>query len=131
MNYQKSWDDLTEDEQYDIAKGLPRYLRPKVDPLHRCIYFTDSEQEQTIKKVWEAHRREKLLFKETYAEYLKSPEWKVKRNAVLVRDGHRCRLCGNTATEVHHLTYDRKYNESLYDLVAVCRECHQAVHVLR
>ncbi len=66
--------------------------------------------------------------KRNYSLYLKSTEWKKKRDTVMKRDGNECVFCGDEAKHVHHLTYERIYSESLYDLVAVCNECHKAVH---
>ena len=63
----------------------------------------------------------------TYKNYLKSPAWKVKRDAVEQRDGGQC-VCGDQATEVHHKTYDNIGKEPLSDLVALCEECHERVH---
>ncbi len=66
-----------------------------------------------------------------YARYLRSSEWKTRRSAVLARDQWSCvaRLpgCTEAATEVHHLTYQHKYNEPLFDLVSVCRFCHEEI----
>lgn len=62
-----------------------------------------------------------------YSIYLKSDAWQIKRKAVLKAAGYRCR-CGNRATQVHHETYERVFNERLSDLTAVCRACHQAEH---
>lgn len=63
-----------------------------------------------------------------YAEYLKSPEWKEKRKMVMQRDKYICQSClVEDAREVHHLTYRHLYNEPLFDLVAVCRDCHQSI----
>lgn len=65
----------------------------------------------------------------SYEEYLDSEEWAVKRDAVLNRDGHKCQAClVEVATQVHHLTYDRIYEEPMFDLVSVCRACHEKVH---
>lgn len=66
--------------------------------------------------------------KRNYSLYLKSTEWKKKRDTVMKRDGGECVFCGDEAQHVHHLTYERVYNESLYDLIAVCNECHKAIH---
>lgn len=63
----------------------------------------------------------------TYKNYLKSPAWKVKRDAVEQRDGGQC-VCGAQATEVHHKTYGNIGKELLSDLVALCKECHERVH---
>lgn len=62
---------------------------------------------------------------EKYAAYLASPEWAVKKIAVRKRSGGICEWCKHDpATEVHHQTYLRKYNEPLTDLLDVCRPCH-------
>ncbi len=65
-----------------------------------------------------------------YASYLSSPQWKVLRRQVLTRD-HKCRLCREVrAVEVHHLTYTHIFEESLYDLIGVCSECHRYLHLM-
>ena len=65
--------------------------------------------------------------KGTYKEYSGSPAWKVKRDAVIQRDGGQC-VCGAQATEVHHKTYNNVGKEPLSDLVALCKECHEREH---
>lgn len=60
-----------------------------------------------------------------YSEYLASPIWKHKASLVLKRAGNICEACGEeSATQVHHLTYTNVGEEPLYDLVAVCYNCH-------
>lgn len=64
-----------------------------------------------------------------YNEYLCSPAWKGKRDAVMRRDRNLCQGClTNKATEVHHTTYAHKYDEFLFELVAVCSPCHRRWH---
>ena len=79
-------------------------------------------QMQWAQKYWGKEARER------YRRYLESDAWKTKRKAVLQASGYRCRQCGAPATEVHHETYKRIYNERLSDLTALCSECHKAVH---
>jgi hypothetical protein len=65
-----------------------------------------------------------------YEEYLKTPAWKSLRVKVFKRSIGNCEGCAdNRATEVHHLTYDRLGYEMLFDLVAVCRPCHEIIHL--
>ena len=66
--------------------------------------------------------------RENYQEYLKSDDWKAKRNKVMKMAGYKCRRCGERATQVHHETYERIYNEKLTDLTALCSECHSKIH---
>lgn len=64
-----------------------------------------------------------------YKEYLQSDAWKAKRKAVLIRDQLRCQLCGHEKNlHVHHVTYDRIYNEDLEDLITLCSDCHGGLH---
>ena len=63
-----------------------------------------------------------------YPRYLSSDAWKDKRRLVLSRDGGICRECRNVAYEVHHLNYSTVGNESLEDLISLCRRCHTKKH---
>jgi len=66
---------------------------------------------------------------EWYNQYLNTPQWREKRERVLERDNYLCQGCRvNQATQVHHLTYERIGNEMLFDLIAVCNDCHKRVH---
>lgn len=64
-----------------------------------------------------------------YYTYIQSREWKIIRNRVMERAQHQCEGCGQRyATEVHHLTYIHLGHEFLWELVAVCRDCHARFH---
>lgn len=67
--------------------------------------------------------------RELYAEYLRSPAWASKRERVMQRAGGVCEGCrGRPATEVHHLTYEHVTQEFLFELVAICGDCHARLH---
>ncbi len=75
-----------------------------------------------------------------YGRYLATKHWADLRERVLERDGHACTSChvrqGDLLAgcfrlgklHVHHLTYERRGNERLEDLVTVCSRCHEMVH---
>ena|SRR5271167_3798758 len=64
-----------------------------------------------------------------YLDYLRTPEWEARRQQVLERDGHRCRVCNGTEQlNVHHRTYERRGDEDLNDLTTLCRSCHEYFH---
>lgn len=66
---------------------------------------------------------------EWYSIYLNSDEWKYKRAAVFDRADSMCEACGTSgAEEVHHISYKYVGNEPLWDLKAVCSECHKIIH---
>lgn len=83
---------------------------------HTMAEFDDVAAQRTLKQdEWWAK----------YNAYLCSPDWRAIRSAVLKRDGGVCQAClERQAGEVHHLTYDHVFNEPLFDLVAVCKPCH-------
>ena len=60
-----------------------------------------------------------------YEKYIHSSAWRNKANKRLAFDNHVCQVCGATASDVHHLTYDNFGHEDLGDLVSLCRKCHQ------
>lgn len=83
---------------------------------------------------WQAGEAERARAREAagrewwrwFQSYLESETWRVKRNAVLKRAGGRCEACAqNRATQVHHLTYVHVGNEPLFDLRAICDDCHE------
>ena len=81
-------------------------------------------QMRWAQKYWGKESRQR------YQTYFQSDVWKAKRKEVLKAAGYRCRRCGARATEVHHETYKRIYNERLSDLTALCENCHKAAHTL-
>lgn len=91
--------------------------------LEREYYSAKERKAQT-----EAEQRRSEFFA-WYDEYLKSPEWRQKRELVFRRAGGVCEGCGIApATEVHHQTYDHVGEEFLWELVAICNPCHTRFH---
>jgi hypothetical protein len=68
-------------------------------------------------------------FKRKYDIYLESPEWREKRAVVLKRANGVCEGCLlRKATQVHHTTYDHFGDEFMFELIAICDECHKRLH---
>lgn len=75
---------------------------------------------------WDAGRDDR---RREYEQYLSSPEWRHKRDLVLIRDDFVCQGClASKATEVHHLTYDNRGDELFFQLVSLCCDCHRKTH---
>ena len=73
--------------------------------------------------------RKHFVPNERYRAYLDSPEWKAMRKAVKKRCNNVCERCHKfRVDEVHHLTYDRVFNERLEDLQGLCVPCHRFLH---
>lgn len=64
-----------------------------------------------------------------YRDYLNSDHWQSLRRKVLDRAAGRCEGCRNAPpTEVHHITYAHVQREFLFELVALCENCHRRIH---
>ena len=108
---------------------------------HSTLRARDMESallvDDTIRSKWYDKRRERSTelrnsekneWLKEHNDYLRSPEWKERRVKVLRRDGYICQACiENPAQEVHHLSYDHWGNEPLFELVAVCKPCHEKI----
>lgn len=68
-----------------------------------------------------------------YEKYINSPEWSA-RKAEYYKNHHReCRSCGSDDRELHlhHRIYARIYEEDDVDLMPLCVECHQMLHLFQ
>jgi len=101
-----------------------------------CESFDDWDQ--SICNAWkeeceadaERRKQDRDEWFSDYDEYLGSPQWKSLREKIMQRASGLCECCKNApATSVHHLTYYRVGCEAEFDLIAVCHECHEALHV--
>jgi hypothetical protein len=64
-----------------------------------------------------------------YAEYLRTPEWQLKREHVFEYRGKYCGVCRSPDNlNVHHNTYERRGDEYVTDLFVLCADCHQIFH---
>lgn len=117
----------------DIQKTIAEIYREGSNPAI-SKHFTDfnrrakkAKQKEKIKK--HAPHLLHSEHKEKYLAYLKSPEWKNKRQLLFAERGKRCELCrGTVMIQVHHLTYERLFDEDLKDLQVLCMPCHQLQH---
>jgi len=92
--------------------------------LHKTINQWHQEADDIQKQ-----HRDKPWRWPLYQEYMRSEEWKQKRQIILERDQRWCQLCGDEDNlRVHHLTYNRVGDEALFDLVTLCSHCHANEH---
>lgn len=115
-----------------VKKGAPEVRRlatlpPEYDPDLPRRYW--DEHFANARERWQQADETWL---ESYNEYMQSEEWDARRAARLRIDQGRCqaqmRGCDGQATHVHHLSYRYFRNEPLFDLISVCRACHEQLH---
>jgi 5-methylcytosine-specific restriction endonuclease McrA len=97
--------------------GCSQEYRVSHEEEHRSAYLAQKARNNELNKM-------------SHAEYLKTREWRVRRNRALIRAGNRCQVCGkaNLQLDVHHNSYERYGEEQLSDLIALCRSCHRRFH---
>jgi 5-methylcytosine-specific restriction endonuclease McrA len=84
--------------------------------------YLDETAKRRRRQVRRARQRE-------YRRYLKTEEWRTRRQAAVERARGFCADCGSRENlDVHHLTYKRRGSERASDLVALCRACHKERH---
>jgi hypothetical protein len=103
-----------------------------------CLNVAESRRKQDEWRVkFEIENKQRELEKQRQTEewwreynaYLLTPEWRSKRAKVIKRANGMCEGCAERpCTQVHHLTYERVFHEMLFDLRAVCDECHDQIH---
>lgn len=69
---------------------------------------------------------------DTYNSYLLSEAWNEKRTMRLKLSGWKCEACGaKQLLQVHHLTYERIFQEPMEDLMVLCRIHHEAAEEMK
>ena len=86
--------------------------------------------EEWVRQEHEYQQRLLELRAMPYEEYLRSPEWRRRRERKLEAADHRCQLCNRhrSSLDVHHRTYENFGEELDSDLIVVCRACHDTFH---
>lgn len=105
---------------------------PSRDETLEPRYYRDRDEE--LRAIYQKHiRKQKERDTEWWARYhrhMKSAEWAVIREKVFRRANGLCEGCmEKPATQVHHLTYENMGSEFLFELVAVCTDCHERAHL--
>ncbi len=110
----------------------------KLPYLNQQTYLsTEEARKESRDKIWHYIRKLSEAFREAghakwweqYSAYLQTDKWKSKRAKVLERENWQCQGCGfSKAVHVHHTTYENLGDELLFQLVALCVNCHNKLH---
>ena len=119
---------------YDYTDQLKPFTRRTADEWWNIFYLLSKYPEQLIKNdlnSFETNNFDKELKKQIkleYQRYNNSNVWKEKRDRKLVSVDYECEICGEDATQVHHLSYSNTGLEGIKDLQAICKSCHYNEH---
>lgn len=87
-----------------------------------------SEYEPGMMVPWIASKPKKrpTKRKREQARALRSARMRALRKAVLARDNHTCRICGDPGDQLYHTTIASYGNESPKNTLTACRDCNGA-----
>ncbi len=89
----------------------------------------ETEQNKLANYFGVEEKRDKEKFFTFYKEHLKTNKWQIIREKVFKRANNICEGClEEKATQVHHLDYRNVGDELLFQLVAICDNCHDKCH---
>lgn len=87
------------------------------------------DYDRIARKHFHLQKQREASHQKEYDAYLSSKKWAQKRQKVIERSGGLCEGCRErVAEDVHHISYDHIYDEFLFELVALCRQCHDRIH---
>ena len=122
-------------------EGTERQTREHINQLIADGYLREREDEEKYSKRDPLNRIYRRLLRAwnpsvyremPYDEYLKTEWWQLIREMIFVKRGTSCQYCGarNVLVDIHHLNYGWIGDEfrNQYDLVVLCRECHERQH---
>jgi hypothetical protein len=104
---------------------------PRDTPMASAEALAESESRWGARAKLQAEKeaQDRREWWDWYNFYLTTEEWREKRVLVLQRAAFRCEGCGERkATQVRHTTYAHAGDEFLFELIAICTECHERFH---
>jgi 5-methylcytosine-specific restriction endonuclease McrA len=116
------------------ADELPEFDDAKHDAYNaaRKAALSTVDQKKYVEiqlRRWKGKEDGDSYYTQAHNAYLDSPAWKDRRRLVMERAQGLCEGCRQaSATEVHHLSYSHWGQELLFELVALCGDCHDRIH---
>lgn len=119
---------------YDPTNSRYRYIKLKNNIDFRRFPSNDKSLNQQTGVILETE----IPAHGTYGALLFRPEWRAKREEILIRDNRCCVICKNSyRLQVHHRQYHFVVRENQYKLpwqypehllITLCESCHKRGH---
>jgi len=125
------WDDTAWERwwkpQREAAGGRQQELLAQLAAERTAI---DGQRQDAIDARAAEWAAENAAWWARYEAHMKSPAWRMRAEKVKRREGGYCQGCGTRDEygHCHHKDYKRMGDEMLFDLVWLCRPCHQKLH---
>lgn len=126
----------TESMKHDRAKrlGVSSVTVDEIDTIaesyiaKRKEWLDEIETDAVLREI-SRRDQENDKRRDEYQQYLKTPKWRAIAAKVMDRANGICEGCLDaSASEVHHVSYQHVGNEFAFELLALCRTCHERWH---
>lgn len=115
-------------EALEILAGEPPFDDEECHKKRMEISELRKEYYSTLYETYRQRRQQ--AWRNYYETYLKSMRWHLLRVKVLTRDEYKCASCKSTDTlQLHHRHYQTLGEESLDDVITLCKTCHKLFHL--
>ena len=113
----------------DCGESVGNPVRQEGDAVAFDESLRDCARVSRQSAIEAAKKSESEFWWREYHRYMKSDAWFSLRGKVLARDGGICQGCLTAgAVEVHHKTYDHFGSEFAFELMSLCKLCHERMH---
>jgi hypothetical protein len=115
------------DADLSALSGIPlRSFKRYKKELTASGFVTTTKRKTSSGKVITVYEICRRIHFDTYQAYLNSPYWEKTATTKRKSVAYRCEECHAAAPlDVHHKHYNTLHSESMTDLLALCRPCHQ------
>lgn len=121
---------LLQDEKHNMKPSTnwyQEYKKRRKRELRAARAWGKRYKERLLKEQKKQPRQKKT--KPKYKEYIASPSWQDRKHLYYLKYGKHCLVCQSREhVDLHHTNYSRLGNERDEDLMALCRQCHEAFH---
>jgi 5-methylcytosine-specific restriction endonuclease McrA len=98
---------------------------PFLPPVTPKVKKAKKEKRLTKRQIQQAKRQD-------YIDYINSQKWRDFREKAFEFHGRNCASCGSKNNlHVHHKHYKTFKNETVGDVMILCKTCHEDVHSLK
>ena len=117
-----------------VIKGIAGSITASLTMTASGIEPHNSELRNALVRLYTFNEAPPTKAWDSYQDFLNSPEWQAKREAVRKRSGGWCESCQvagvlRRAVHVHHVHYEKAWGqEETSDLLHLCEEHHRLAH---
>jgi 5-methylcytosine-specific restriction endonuclease McrA len=117
-------------EALELLNGEEPYDEEECNRLRQEMSNQVSTVYRTVRSAYDKKRRD--LFWQYHKAYMHSTRWHLLRATVLTQSNYECASCKSKhVLQLHHRHYQTLGCESVDDVIVLCKQCHEMLHVAK